>query len=361
MIPTQPKHNRAGSDPTEIPLAKLPRPAPLQPHPATETEPVDMVVSIKAEVSNDVRSETAPLSPLLAAGRTNFVVHKHLIPSDVIHAMCSMQLETVAEIRLADEDPDIVGSMVRWRYRSEIPTVTAHMLSKPFATKLGQSPPNVLGLPMINQDPTGDWSYQFQTLTVYFDGNNFDGVQNANAFEEARLCECEKDANAFGVYQRVVRDHALNANGQERQLDLDNIRNYLQDAEGIPMFEAGNARVEAEYLQLQLAKLSVMAANLGWVRLLDATLFTYAKGAINFSQRCPILRHIELTYSIPRGLLRLHDFMTDCHSLIGQIHNTRSELLEVSLKCPDILHRVIARQDAQTGILSPLLWSTTRY
>ncbi|GKT55730.1 hypothetical protein ColTof4_11857 [Colletotrichum tofieldiae] len=293
-----------------------------------------MVVSIKAEASNDVRSETAPLSPLLAAGRTNFVVHKHLIPSDVIHAMCSMQLETVAEIRLADEDPDIVGSM---------------------------SPPNVLGLPMINQDPTGDWSYQFQTLTVYFDGNNFDGVQNANAFEEARLCECEKDANAFGVYQRVVRDHALNANGQERQLDLDNIRNYLQDAEGIPMFEAGNARVEAEYLQLQLAKLSVMAANLGWVRLLDATLFTYAKGAINFSQRCPILRHIELTYSIPRGLPRLHDFMTACHSLTGQTHNTLSELIEVSLKCPDILHRVMARQDAQTGILSPLLWSTTRY
>ncbi|GKT43339.1 uncharacterized protein ColSpa_03520 [Colletotrichum spaethianum] len=354
MAPTQAKHERAGSDPTETPLAKRPKPEPLEPQPAIEAQPVEIVVATKAEIANDTPPETIPTGHLLNAGR-------HLIPSDVIRTMRSAQPEAVSKIHVADEEPDIVGLMVRWCYRSKIPTVTAQMLSKPFALNLGERLLNVLPLPMPITDATEKHPAQYQTLAVYFDAYHSDGVQKTDSFEELRLCEYEKKAGAFGVYKGVVCSHAWDSNGQERQPDLDDIRKHLQDVEGIPMFGTGNARVEAELLQLKLVKLSMMAAKHGWVQLLDATLFAYAKGEINISRRCPVLRHIELAYSVASGLPRLRDFMAAYASVTTQTHNTRAELLALYPKCPGFLHDVMARQDAQTGLANPLVWYTTRY
>ncbi|KAK1975913.1 hypothetical protein LZ30DRAFT_693239 [Colletotrichum cereale] len=369
------KHQRASSDPTAIQRAKKPTPAPLQPYSSTRAEPADTSIPIKAEAADDAHTQivstgslfiaghefaSQPLVLCVGEGRTRFFVHKHLIPSEVIRAMRPSQSGRNTEIQLAEEEPDVVGLMIRWCYRAELPTVTM-----PFVTsvpRLGGSLPTAFGPSMPEKDPKESSPIQFTTLRIYFEGYNSGGVQKIVSFEEKRLDDYEKDLDMFSVYETVVRHRALDSDGQKMKPNVNTIRTYLQDVKGIPMFGTSDARVEAELVQLKLVRLSRMAATYGWLRLLDATLFAYSKGEILLSRRHPVLHHIELAYSGSKGSSRLRVFMASYALATTQAHNTRAALIHLFTKCPKFLHDFMAQQDnTHVGGFEPLSWYAAHY
>ncbi|KAK1994800.1 hypothetical protein LX36DRAFT_726633 [Colletotrichum falcatum] len=317
------KHRRANSDPTEMPPAKKPKPAPLQSHPAAE----DSVPSesLTADDAGPPTGSTGfllrtsqefaqrPLVLYAGKGREQFFVHKHLIPPKVIRAMRSFQVEDVTEIHLEDEEPDVVGLMVRWCYRSELPNITEPAVPKP-QRDLRNTPES--STPRKGLMETGP--DQYNMIKLEYRACKFDGVWKIVSFEEKRLDDYKTSAS---------------------------IRSYLQDAEGMPMGKS-NLQVMQEHLQIKLVRLSNMASKYGWKRLLDSTLFAYAKGEMVLKRRCPISRHIELVYSAGSGLPPLRTFMSAYAATFSQRHNTRAELVPLFEKYPAFLLDFMTYQDS---------------
>ncbi|KAK2056473.1 hypothetical protein LY76DRAFT_647642 [Colletotrichum caudatum] len=229
--------------------------------------------------------------------------------------------------------------MVRWCC-GELPTVELPL--KLGALELESNIQNTPRFYIPGQGSKKTSTDQYEALKIYFEACNFGGAGNIVSFEEKRLDDY-KHSNAFAVDKSLVRNRELSSNEQEIRPDTDAIRTYLQDVEGIPMFGTGNVRVEAELLQIKLVRLAKMAAEHGWVRLMDAAPFAYSKGEITFHRRCPILRHIELVYSSFR------------------VHNNRVELVQLFAKYPDFPREIMVYQDARPILSDPLLWHTIQY
>ncbi|KAK2049697.1 hypothetical protein LZ31DRAFT_590688 [Colletotrichum somersetense] len=102
-----------------------------------------------------------------------------------------------------------------------------------------------------------------------------------------------------------------------------------------------------------------MVAKYRWVRLLEATLLAYAKGEIELSRHCPILRPIELAYLAPSGLRRLRKFMAAYASSTTQAKNIRAELVPLFTNHPEFLRDVMEHQDANPGAPNPLSQQVT--
>ncbi|KAK2024151.1 hypothetical protein LX32DRAFT_114433 [Colletotrichum zoysiae] len=346
------EHQRVSSDPTEMPQDKEPKPAPLQPHTTTEAS-----APSKPMAADDERSQISFMGSLLTAGkaftqrtlvlyagegRAEFFVHQHLIPPDIIRSMSSSQSDDVAEIHLPDEEPDVVGLMVRWCYLGQFPVFD--LPPRPADTKLGDnfkrfpetSTPEKS--PKETKEKVEKEVEQYQTLRVYFDGSNSEGVQETVSFEEKKFLSYTQNANN----NRIVKT-------------------YLRDVEGIPMTGKSNGRARAEFIQIKLVRLSRMAAKYRWARLLEATLFAYAKGEIELRRRCPIPRHIELAYLAPSGLRRLRKFMAAYASSTTQANNTRAELVPLFANHPEFLCDVMAYQDANPGGPNPLSQQVAHY
>ncbi|KDN70055.1 hypothetical protein CSUB01_12044, partial [Colletotrichum sublineola] len=240
------KHQRAASDPTEMRLAKQPKPAPLKFHSATEagvpSKPkatVDVQPQIGSTgylLTTDLWFPRRTLALYVGKGRTEFLVHEHLIPPEIIRAMSSSSPEGVTEIYLEDEEPDVVGLMVRWCYRGKFPTFRGRQA----APKVEDNFTNTPGPSVPDTDSGESCPEKYQTLRIYFEACNSEGVQEIISFEEKRL----------NMYNNNAK--------------ISTIRNYLQDVEGIPMLEQSNEQVRAELLQLKFVRLSQMAVKYGW-------------------------------------------------------------------------------------------------
>ncbi|WYZ34184.1 hypothetical protein EsH8_I_000460 [Colletotrichum jinshuiense] len=198
---------------------------------------------------------------------------------------------------------------------------------------------------------------QLQSLSMYYDP-----LPNLVSFEEVRLSECQNmkigARNDKRVWECIKYDKANEDGGQgldRHDGGVEVIRKYLQDSEGISVFAASNARVEAELLQLKLVRLSAMAAKYGWNRLLASSLFAYAKGEIVFNRRSPAARHIDLAYSFTHGLPGLREFMAAYASATSHTYNTRVELINLCPKHPDFLRDAMLQSDSLPVAFNPLV------
>ncbi|KAK2049698.1 hypothetical protein LZ31DRAFT_538199 [Colletotrichum somersetense] len=180
------KHQRASSDPNEMPQAKQPKPAPLQTHNTTEAR-----VPSKPMAADDERPQISSIGFLLTAGqaftqrtlvlyagegRAEFFVHQHLIPPGIIRSMTSSQSEDFSEIHLPDEEPDVMGLMVRWCYLGQFPNFA--LPPRPADTKLGDNLTSFSETSTPNKGPkeVKEKVEKYRTLRVYFYGSNSEGV-----------------------------------------------------------------------------------------------------------------------------------------------------------------------------------------
>lgn len=292
------------------------------------------------------RSEFTDDTVTLVAGleRVKFVIHRHLVPWTITENMSSMQAAIVEEILIPNQHPDTIGMMVNWCYRKTVPSVLPHLLANPYSVEEVPDIPNLLPLRQLDEESDQDGSYvQHQVLTECLGGNVTAGATRDVSFEEFRLMKYNEMVDpairrSQATYQNTeemeeAEDTLLEVEGPSEKAIRDAMTKYLQD-EGVPVFEASEGRVEAEILQIKLVRLAMLATKYRWKRLLDDTLLAYAKGKTLFARRFPIPRHIELAYSVNRGLPRLRIFMANYAAVLTKEYKTDVELLSLHGRCP---------------------------
>jgi len=327
----------------------------------------------------------------------------------------AFQGATTKEATLQDEDANAWGLIMDWLYTGHLPEFDPLYLNSPATGRRRASarPVHSIGLPLPSR--FGKPSYSFdnewrQGGEESMEGEQQSGVSTGHgptwyylqhisaqepyshlSTEELRLLEeYQKFPDAAADYASYVnRGFTETKNDQQEQekqreqpatkdkapsgeepvnetrtLEDENdeddtesdkqtqtILDHLVNTEQIPMPIPFPSYIEAEFLQLTLLKVMLIADKYCWDDLFNDTMDVYRKGENRLARGHPVLRHMELAYAHCPRTSPLVTLLADAAFYLGMANPPSSSVLaEFGLGCPEFWADVRARERGSVGV-----------
>jgi RNAse (barnase) inhibitor barstar len=333
---------------------------------------------------------------------TPFKVHMSMLTraSKVFHAMFKQQFQgaTTREATLDDDDANAWGLIMDWLYTESLPEFDPLYL-KSQATKrqrasgkqacsIGLPLPSRFGKPAytfdsecfvngvrmipVSTSTTGPRRCDIQHICAQEPYTNF-------SIDELRLLEryrsFPEEAGSYASYVNrgfqplgTATDNEQQPETEEqeecgRQLmdtTLDDEEDYerhlqamldhLVTNEQIPMPIPFPSFIEAEFLQLTLLNVLLIADKYCWDDLFNDAMDVYRKGEERLARPHPVLRHIELAYRHCPSSSPLVTLLADTAFYQGQANQSSSEMAEFGLVCKEFWEDVMARQEGKISV-----------
>ena len=124
---------------------------------------------------------------------------------------------------------------------------------------------------------------------------------------------------------------------------------HLTTKERIPIPVPFPGFVEAEFLQVTLVKVMILAHKYAFDDLFNHTMNLYRRGEKEFERRHPVVRHIELAYAFCSSECPLVTLMADMAAFSAKLNRMAPEVLEFAGQCPEFRGDLMARHDARVG------------
>jgi hypothetical protein len=319
--------------------------------------------------------------------RTPFRVHQKLLTRSCKFfdaALCGSFKEGINGIaHLKEDDPDAFGLLLTWLYRGRLPFFNPAILTK--APRVSELPKDntasgVIKLPSTFTTPR-EWQEggvlvpshirSIFALEMYIslspeelqllEGPHVIGKELVAGYAKYLQQPVETDTKRGGRKKRdpdqkstPIKGARLALQGGSGNLDVAQgdpaiLLRYLVEGERIPVHSQFGLYVQAEYLQLTLVKLLVMAEKYGWDDLFNDAMDAFREGERYLARRHPLSRHLELAYTGCHPHSPLLVFFADYAFWAGKYHNTLTELLEVAVGLPDLLSDLCKRLDGRVA------------
>ena len=124
---------------------------------------------------------------------------------------------------------------------------------------------------------------------------------------------------------------------------------HLTTKERIPIPVPFPGFVEAEFLQVTLLKVMILAHKYALDTLFNDAMDMYRRGEKELERRHPVIRHIELAYAFCSRECSLVTLMADMVAFSAKLNTMAPEVLEFAMQCEEFSGDLAARHDARVG------------
>jgi hypothetical protein len=270
-------------------------------------------------------------------------------------------------MKLEEDDPEAFALLLRWLYTGSLPAISNHyIVYLPFrgffssvsvqrALFPSTFTPGVYGA--LFGEMSADESLQHIAAIAQY--------KNLSQEELRLLDEAPKGdqwALRYLVHLQGDLDHPdekttakkpkrpIHSRKKVSKETLDALHSYMNDMESIPVGRDIPPLVEAEFFQLTLIKLMIMAEMYDCVDLFNDAMDAYRKSEREMGRESPLHRHVDLAYAWCHRKSPLVTLMADRVFFSGKLFGTQNKYKSVALKHPDFLEDIMLRNDAQVQV-----------
>ncbi|SPO05211.1 uncharacterized protein DNG_07898 [Cephalotrichum gorgonifer] len=311
-------------------------------------------------------------------GDDQFHVHKDMLTrSSVVFAnMFGSDVREASEgkVTLDEDDPNAWALIIDWLYRGKLPPfkpvwaldmASAVTANSRVSKRMKRIPlPSYFGPPVSTYGTPGDGGRVFLMRLAHICTQPFYETMSA---DELRLIERHMDDGEYAAkyfyYLQSGRDLVWSGeeakDGPPRQdatkspllteQQHKDMYHHLITKEGIPVPVPFPGFIEAEFLQVTLVKVMILAYKYVFDDLFNDAMDLYRSGEREMERRHPVIRHIELAYAFcPRGC-PLVTLMADMAAFSSKLNTMAPEILEFAAQCPEFGGDLATRHDRRVA------------
>lgn len=305
-----------------------------------------------------------------------FKVHKEILTraSPVFTRMFDSNFieSTSAEARLDEDDPNAWALIVDWLYCGTLPPfkpawaldVASSVTVKSRTQQMKRIPlPSYRGPPVSTYSPHSEGrSVRIMRLAHLCTQPLYESV----SADELRLIERHMEDGEFAArYFYYLQSGADLVWGEKpgRPSQRDDaiappclteeqhraMYRHLTTTERIPVPVPFPGFVEAEFLQVTLVKVLILAHKYALDDLFDAAMDAYRRNERELERRHPVIRHLELAYALCPPACPLLTLVADMAAFSAKLNGMADEVVEFAAGCAAFRGDLAARHDARVA------------